>query len=58
MMGLLPDYVMILVGANMGLSAMTKEHIGIVLSLLLVGGYLEFYMIELAQQEGFKMPGF
>jgi len=30
--------------------------IGIVLALLFVGGYLEFYMIELAQQEGFEMP--
>ncbi len=32
--------------------------IGIVVALLLVGGYLEFYMIELAQQEGLEMPGF
>ena len=35
----------------------TVIEIGIVLTLLLVGGYLEFYMIDLAQQEGFKMPG-
>jgi len=34
----------------------TVIEIGIVLALLLVGGYLEFYMIELAQQEGFEMP--
>jgi len=33
----------------------TVIEIGIVLVLLLVGGYLEFYMIELAQQEGFEM---
>ena len=33
----------------------TAIEIGIVLVLLLVGGYLEFYMIELAQQEGFEM---
>jgi hypothetical protein len=32
--------------------------IGIVMGLLLAGGYLEFYMIELAQQEGLEMPGF
>jgi len=36
----------------------TIIEIGIVLTLLLVGGYLEFYMIELAQEEGFEMPGF
>ena len=34
----------------------TTIEIGIVTGLLLVGGYLEFYMIELAQQEGFKIP--
>jgi hypothetical protein len=36
----------------------TAIEIGIVVALLLVGGYLEFYMIELAQQEGLEMPGF
>jgi len=36
----------------------TVIEIGIVVALLFVGGYLEFYMIELAQQEGFEMPGF
>ena len=37
----------------------TLIEIGIVVSLLLAGGYLEFYMIELAQQEGLMdMPGF
>jgi hypothetical protein len=36
----------------------TVMEIGIVLGLLLAGGYLEFYMIELAQQEGLEMPGF
>ena len=35
----------------------TVIEIGIVVALLLVGGYLEFFMIELAQQEGFEMPG-
>ncbi|HJJ22918.1 MAG TPA: stage II sporulation protein M [Nitrosopumilus sp.] len=35
----------------------TVIEIGIVVGLLLVGGYLEFYMIELIQ-EGLKMPGF
>jgi hypothetical protein len=36
----------------------TVMEIGIVLGLLLAGGYLEFYMIELVQQEGLEMPGF
>jgi hypothetical protein len=36
----------------------TAIEIGIVVALLLAGGYLEFYMLELAQQEGFEMPGF
>jgi GTPase len=33
LVGCLPDYVMIVVGSNMGLSKMTKEHLGIVLAL-------------------------
>jgi hypothetical protein len=37
----------------------TMIEIGIVVGLLLAGGYLEFYMIELAQKEGLMdMPGF
>jgi len=36
----------------------TVIEIGIVMALLLAGGYLEFYMIELAQQESLEMPGF
>jgi uncharacterized membrane protein SpoIIM required for sporulation len=36
----------------------TVIEIGIVVALLLVGGYLEFYMIELAQEEVLEMPGF
>jgi len=35
----------------------TVIEIGIVVALLLVGGYLEFYMIDLAQQEGLEIPG-
>jgi len=33
----------------------TIIEIGVVIGLLLAGGYLEFYMIELAQQEGFEI---
>jgi len=36
----------------------TIIEIGFVVGLLLAGGYLEFYMIELAQQEGLEMSGF
>ena len=37
----------------------TLIEIGIVVGLLLAGGYLEFYMIELAQEKGLMdMPGF
>jgi GTPase len=50
MMGLLPDYVMILVGANMGLSTMTKEHIGIALSLK-IPIYVVITKIDIAPKE-------
>jgi len=36
----------------------TIIEIGIVIGILLAGGYLEFYMIELAQEEGLEIPGF
>jgi len=36
----------------------TSIEVGIMLSLLLAGGFLEFYMIELAQESGLEMPGF
>ena len=36
----------------------TIIEIGIVVALLLAGGFLEFYMIEMAQEEEFTMPGF
>lgn len=31
---------------------------GIMIGLLLAGGYIEFYMIEMAQEGGLEMPGF
>lgn len=34
----------------------TIIEIGIVIALLLAGGYLEFYMIEMAQEEGLLLP--
>lgn len=33
LIGTYPDYAMIIVGANMGISRMTKEHLGITLAL-------------------------
>jgi len=33
MIGLVPDYAMIVIGANMGISKMTKEHLGITIAL-------------------------
>eukprot|EP00744_Colponema_vietnamica_P003000 GILI01004647.1.p1 GENE.GILI01004647.1~~GILI01004647.1.p1 ORF type:complete len:563 (+),score=147.71 GILI01004647.1:311-1999(+) len=33
LVGLTPDYAMIVIGANMGISRMTKEHLGIALAL-------------------------
>ena len=35
----------------------TIIEIGIVIALLLAGGYIEFYMIELVQNESIEMPG-
>jgi len=36
----------------------TGIEIGIMVGLLLAGGALEFYMIELIKEGGFEMPGF
>ena len=36
----------------------TFIEIGIVIALLLAGGYIEFYMIELVENESLEMPGF
>jgi len=33
LVGMVPDYVMIIVGANMGISKMTREHLGVTLAL-------------------------
>ena len=33
LVGMVPDYVMIVVGANMGISKMTREHLGVTLAL-------------------------
>lgn len=33
LVGMVPDYILVVVGANFGLSRMTKEHLGIALAL-------------------------
>ena len=33
LVGLMPDYCMVIVGANMGVQRMTKEHLGIAIAL-------------------------
>ena len=35
----------------------TTIEVGIVVGLLLAGGYLEIYMIEMMQEQGLEMPG-
>ena len=48
--GLMPDYAMILVGANMGVSQMTKEHLGISLAIE-VPVFIVITKIDLAPPE-------
>jgi hypothetical protein len=36
----------------------TLIEIGISIALLSTGGYLEYYMIKLVQNEGLSLPGF
>ena len=36
----------------------TIIEIGVVIALLLAGGYIEFYMIELVENESLEIPGF
>jgi GTPase len=50
LVGCLPDYAMIIVGANMGLSKMTKEHMGIALALK-IPMFIVITKIDLAPQD-------
>ena len=47
---LIPDYAMILIGTNMGVQRMTKEHLGIVLSLN-IPFFIVFTKIDIAPQD-------
>jgi GTPase len=51
--GLVPDYAMIVIGANMGVQRMTKEHLGIALALK-VPIFIVISKIDIAPQEIFK----
>lgn len=53
LVGLLPDYSMIIVGANMGVSRMTKEHLGISLALK-VPIFIVITKIDIAPQNVFE----
>jgi GTPase len=50
MVGMVPDYVMIVVGANLGLSKMTKEHLGIALALN-IPFYIVLTKIDMVPEE-------
>lgn len=51
--GLVPDYAMIVIGANMGVQRMTKEHLGIALALK-VPIYIVITKIDIAPAEIYK----
>ena len=53
LVGLMPDYSMIVVGANMGVSKMTREHLGISLALG-VPLFIVITKIDLAPEEKYQ----
>lgn len=53
LVGLMPDYSMIVVGANMGISRMTKEHMGISFALK-VPIFIVITKIDIAPPEVFE----
>ncbi|CAG9318719.1 unnamed protein product [Blepharisma stoltei] len=53
LVGLIPDYAMIVVGANMGLTRMTKEHIGLALALK-IPMFFVFTKIDIAPENVYK----
>ena len=50
LVGLMPDYAMIVVGANMGLSPMAREHIGIAV-ILKVPLFIVITKVDIAPEE-------
>jgi GTPase len=53
LVGLMPDYSMIVVGANMGVSRMTREHLGISLALG-IPLFIVITKIDLAPEEKYQ----
>ncbi len=53
LVGLMPDFAMIVVGANMGVSKMTKEHLGICLALS-IPLFVVVTKIDIAPEEKYK----
>lgn len=53
MVGMVPDYVMVVVGANLGLSKMTKEHLGIALALN-IPFFIVMTKVDMVQEEVVK----
>jgi GTPase len=53
LVGLLPDYAMIVIGANMGVSRMTREHLGIALALK-IPIFIVITKIDIAPEEVLK----
>merc|ERR1719195_774043 len=53
LVGLMPDYSMIVVGANMGMSRMTREHLGISLALG-IPLFVVITKIDMAPQEKYE----
>ena len=53
LVGLMPDYAMIVVGANMGITRMTREHLGISLALK-VPIFIIITKIDIAPEEVYE----
>ena len=53
LVGLMPDYAMIVIGANMGMKKMTKEHLGICLALQ-IPFFIVVTKIDLAPDEVYR----
>lgn len=53
MVGMCPEYTLIVVGANSGLSKMTKEHLGIVLALE-IPFFIVITKIDMVEKETLK----
>ena len=53
LVGLIPDYCMIVIGANMGITRMAKEHIGLSLALK-IPMFFVFTKIDLAPESVYK----